>query len=278
MPRQQQPDQIRRSYYEALLPIVHSITKAAFDPGEVVSLLRQERAEADAAAELLARTQAHLRPDVDRKARALELVRKAGERAAAAFRPTEVEDVAKTFGKRTSVWQKNQIERQTRAAFGVELNQIEPGVTAKLEGFAAENVSLIKDISQRYFDRLKADVMEAFDSGMRPETLADRLIERDGMAERDAIRIARDQIGKLNGELNQERQEQMGVTGYIWRTAKDNRVRDNHGDLDGEHFEWSDPPMGGGTSADEEGHPGSGIQCRCYAEPDLAPLLGGDES
>lgn len=68
----------------------------------------------------------------------------------------------------------------------------------------------------------------------------------------------------------------MGVTGYIWRTANDNRVRDNHGDLDGQRFTWDDPPMGGGTSEDEPGHSGSGIQCRCYAEPDLSPLLGGD--
>lgn len=263
LPRQQQPDQIRREYYLALLPIVHRISSAVLPAAEIVGLLAHER-EQEARSEAAMRA---LRGDVDNKQRALELVRKAGERAAAAFQASEVRKVAEKFGKRTSEFQKQQLDKQTRSAFGVELNTLEPAVTVKLEGFAAENASLIKNVSQRYFERIKGDVLEAFESGTRPETLAQLFVDRDDMSERDAMRIARDQIGKLNGQLNEERQTQMGVTGYIWRTAQDNRVRDEHSEREGEHFEWDDPP--------EDGHPGEPIQCRCYAEPDLAPLTEG---
>ena len=92
--------------------------------------------------------------------------------------------------------------------------------------------------------------------------------ERYGMAEDDARRIARDQIGKLNAQVNQERQESMGVTRFVWRTMRDDRVRDEHQELEGEVFSWDDPPA--------EGLPGEDVQCRCYSEPDFSDLIGGD--
>jgi SPP1 gp7 family putative phage head morphogenesis protein len=97
--------------------------------------------------------------------------------------------------------------------------------------------------------------------------------ERDGMAERDALRIARDQIGKLNAQFNEERQTQLGVTQFVWRTANDSRVRDSHAHLEGEVFNWSDPP-----TDDETGEtiiPGSAVQCRCYGEPVFDQILEG---
>lgn len=254
-PRAHQPDLIRKEYLTALMPFVRAAT-AEVDRvrGHIVRLLKEERAE-----------QAGRMDADDRKARAKELLAQAAARAAAAWRPTEVYAVAKKFGQRTNDFQRAQLDQQVRSAMGVSLSMIERPITAKLEGFAALNVDLIKTVPERYFDRIRMDVEDAFDSGMEPDTLADLFIERDGMAENDARRIARDQIGKLNGQLNEERQTAMGVSGYIWRTANDSRVRDEHADREGQHFDWDDPP--------EDGHPGEPIQCRCFAEPDLDPIL-----
>lgn len=255
IPRQKQPDGIRADYYRAILPFVETADAAfaAVKP-KVIELLRQER-----------RMQGHA--DASNKEQAKKLIAEAAARASAAWRPSEIADAAKRYARRTSDFNKEQLGRQVQAAFSVPLSALEPQVTVRIEEFAAINVDLITSVSGRYFDRIRQDVEEAFDSGEHPDTLADTLEERTGMSENDARRIARDQIGKLNANLNQDRQERMGVTGYTWRTMQDERVREEHAILEGEHFEWDDPP--------EDGHPGEAIQCRCYAEPDFEPLLEG---
>lgn len=265
MPRQQHPDLVAKEYLSALMPFVRVAThEVAKVREQIVGMLRQERAEDERREAAAEATRSDAGP---RSKEAQALIDRAARQAAAAFEPRQITAVAKKFGTRTSEHQKRQLDAEVRAAVGVPLAMLEAPIVAKLEGFAALNVDLIKTVSERYFDRLRLDVTEAFESGMHPETLAELFVERDGMAENDARRIARDQIGKLNGQLNEERQKGMGVSGYTWRTANDNRVRDEHTEREGQHYEWSDPP--------EDGHPGEAIQCRCFAEPDLGPILEG---
>lgn len=258
VPRQQQPDLIRASYYNAIMPHVQTsfVAFARVRP-EIVGLLRAERAE-----------QAH-RTDSPRSKQAQALIDRAAAQAADAFAPHQLYATAQQYARRTSEFNRQQLGRQVEAAISVPLSALEPTVSSKLDAFATANVELIKTVPERYFDGIRSTVEAAFDSGTHPDTLAQQLVDRDGVAESDAMRIARDQIGKLNGQLNQERQQQMGVTGYIWRTMNDERVRDEHAEREGEHFEWSEPP--------EDGHPGEAIQCRCYSEPDFSALLAKDD-
>jgi len=186
---------------------------------------------------------------------------------------TALHKVTAKFGKRLNKHQQEQLDRQVRAAIGVEYKSLPQATLDKVEPWTRANVDLIVTVPERHFARLRADIDEAYSSGMRPETLAKRLRAHSHASEYDARRIARDQISKLNGELNSARQQTAGIKGYIWRSGRDNRVRDNHGDLDGTEQLWAEPPMGGGTDETEPGHPGDGIQCRCYAEPDLSALL-----
>lgn len=259
LPKQSQPDLIRVEYWKALLPLVRVASHAfAHEKPELLRMVKEWRARGDA----------RLDAD-DGKKRAGDLVDRAARRSAQDFQPYRVYVEAEKFARRTSLYQRDQLDRQVRAGLGVPLSMVEPAIRGQLEGFAALNVDLIKTVPDRYFDRIRQDVLEAYETGMHPDTLAELFEERDGMSERDALRIARDQIGKLNAQLNQTRQEAMGVTGYTWRTMNDNLVRDEHQELEGEFFTWDDPPA--------EGNPGEPIQCRCFAEPDFGPLLQTDE-
>ena len=114
--------------------------------------------------------------------------------------------------------------------------------------------------------------------------------------ERAAL-IARDQSGKAMSSFNQARLENCGFDYYIWRCQDDirtagnpngddkelakkklkyrkagnlfvyegnagtdtSKAHGNHWDREGKLFSWKTPPP--------DGHPGMGIQCRCYAEP-----------
>jgi len=78
--------------------------------------------------------------------------------------------------------------------------------------------------------------------------------------------IARDQTAKLNADLNQTRQEALGIEEYRWVTAKDDRVRPTHAANEGKIFRWDARPGQPGYP-NATGHPGKDIQCRCIAQP-----------
>jgi len=256
MVRQQQPDAIRLEYFKAIMPhIQHQIAQFGWVRTDILQLLVEERRE---------RGDSRM-DDIERKRRSEDLIKRGAIAMVNAFRPTALYDIAEQFGKRTSQFSHQQLDRQVRQALGVPLMSVEKPIRDLLPGFATDNVALIKTVGERYHERISKDVQEAFDSGVHPETLAQRFVELDDIAESDARRIARDQIGKLNADFNQERQESLGITGYIWRTSNDERVRNEHADREGEHFEWDDPP--------EDGAPGEAVMCRCFAEPDLSPII-----
>ena len=105
--------------------------------------------------------------------------------------------------------------------------------------------------------------------GEAPEgfSLREQLSTIEGITDRRAQLIARDQTAKLVTKIDEVRQRDVGVTQYTWRTSHDERVRPSHEDNDGQVFSWDAPPP-------ETGHPGEDINCRCTAEPDLSGILG----
>jgi len=176
--------------------------------------------------------------------------------------------LAERMADRASTHQRGQLQRQVKAAVGVDLALADRGVRPHVQQFVAENVALIKSVPQMYFDDVEKRVLMGMREGLRHTEIAAQLEERFGVAESRAKLIARDQVNKFTGALNKVRQEQLGIGAYIWRTMNDNRVRSEHEDREGRHFTWDAPP--------EDGHPGEPINCRCYAEPDFAGIVEGE--
>lgn len=136
-----------------------------------------------------------------------------------------------------------------------------PSESALHRRWVAESVDLIKTVDARYFEGLRKGVLEAVERGRPTSELRQLIQRRGGIARRQAALIARDQIGKLNGQITQLRQTELGVDAYFWTTAGDDRVREEHAARDGQRFRWDRPP--------DDGHPGEPIGCRCVAYPDL---------
>ncbi len=173
---------------------------------------------------------------------------------------TEIQNV---FG-RTNEYAARGLQRQIKGVLGFDVLSSVPGLDDMSKLFVKQNVSLITSVATDYLDDIEQTVLRAFRSGLRSGELADMLTERYGVAENRAALIAQDQIGKLNGELVQDRQTALGIDSYIWSTSEDERVRPEHEDRDGVSFEWDSPP--------EDGNPGQPIRCRCTALPDLSKL------
>ena len=91
------------------------------------------------------------------------------------------------------------------------------------------------------------------------EKIEEELKKSEEIGENRARLIARDQTSKFNGQLTQLRQQELGITSYIWTTSKDERVRSTHRVLDGKTFTWE--------KGSKIGHPGQEINCRCIAQP-----------
>ena len=97
-----------------------------------------------------------------------------------------------------------------------------------------------------------------------PEMVDD--LQRQTGADRNRARFwARDQASKFYGSVNETRQTEAGIPGYIWRCVTDGRTRDNHYVMNGTYHEWKNPPAVGLNG--EKRHPGEDWNCRCWAEP-----------
>ena len=174
-------------------------------------------------------------------------------------------------------FQAGQLNKQLSAAIGerISLDIVgnEPWLQAAVDDFVKENVALIKSIPEQFFAELEKTLSRDIADGARWEDLAETIQERYDVSESRAELIARDQVGKFNGDLAKERQTDLGVGAFIWRTMGDERVRTDetagddlgHVERNGTTYKWSDPPEGE--------IPGQPIQCRCYAEPDVFSAL-----
>jgi uncharacterized protein with gpF-like domain len=107
------------------------------------------------------------------------------------------------------------------------------------------------------------------------------------LSETRAAFLARDLTGKLNGKIEEKLQTSLGIPGYIWQTAADERVRGrpggkypnavpSHWDIDSMTCKWSDPSIYSldygrnwvpRTPMMPTTHPGEDWQCRCVGPP-----------
>ena len=163
----------------------------------------------------------------------------------------------------------NQINQQFRKILGLDIvGSLTVDLSATLDAFNESNVGLIKSIPEKYLDDVKEMTLRNFRAGNRFSEWSKDLEDRFGVSKSRAALIARDQTNKLNGELNQIRNQELGLDEYTWRTSMDERVRESHKVLEGRVFSYTDP-----EKQPPEGHPGQPIQCRCQAEPNVEAAL-----
>ena len=142
---------------------------------------------------------------------------------------------------------------------------INSNVSRAVQVAISRNVQLIKTIPSQYLNQVEKAIFAGLQNGDSGQDLKKVIMELNGQNERRAKLIARDQLQKLTSELSKAREQDAGITGYIWRTSADERVREDHKANDGKRFNWNSPPS--------TGHPGEAVNCRCIAEPDMSTVL-----
>jgi SPP1 gp7 family putative phage head morphogenesis protein len=180
-----------------------------------------------------------------------------------------LEKAAESAASGVATYQGRQLRRAFVSSLGVDLLTLmdeDPNLRPIIQDFTKQNVSLIRSISKRYLSEVEEIIIEAVQDGKKSARLIRDIAHRGEVARSRAELIAKDQMGKFYGRLNETRQQALGMKRYRWRTMRDEKVREEHAARDNEIFEWSDPP--------EDGHPGTPVNCRCYAEPIIEEVLG----
>ena len=150
---------------------------------------------------------------------------------------------------------KARFTRSMRRYLGVRLNFMSDAVIGPwMERHVTDSVKLIRTLGATQKDFFRAKLLDTMRETPFDQSQVYRLAREAGSNTLHRARlIAADQTGKALGGLNQIRQQQNGISEYIWSTSTDERVRPTHVENEGQVFAWGSPPA--------TGHPGHEIRC-----------------
>jgi len=266
-----EPRALEKQYQKRLTRIIKEFKKIV--KVNIVSQLPALVAEADIAKG----KQDHARLDQSVFTKVRSLVQATRSGLEGLYSRDEISKQAREAAGTVDRFNKDKLNKTYKALVGIDLAMDDPFITEMLNIFAEDNAELIINISDNVMSGIQTEITRGLRKGTRAPQIAQKILgrvkDKEGFksvfakAETRAKLIARDQINKLNGDLNRQRQETVGVKKYIWRTSRDERVRDSH-QLEGEIFTWTGTKSESGKSKPRGGlNPGEDFNCRCWAEP-----------
>jgi SPP1 gp7 family putative phage head morphogenesis protein len=130
--------------------------------------------------------------------------------------------------------------RSVLSATDVDLNTILTAADVEDTVAAAVNwnTSLVRDVSDELRRRIANSVFAGFQRRAPATEIAKEIREATGIARARAVRIAGDQTVKLGARLNQARQEQAGITHYVWVHSGKAHPRSWHLARNGRTYPW----------------------------------------
>lgn len=186
-------------------------------------------------------------------------------------------ELAGTFINRVD----NNIKVKTAKKYGkaVDIQDVPMMQTSKIndiiEASVQRNVALIQDIPEKVLYQIEQVITSGMTSGASIDSMTDEIAEKFDIARRRAKNIAKDQASKVNANLNQARQESLGIRAYNWHTEEDDKVRKSHTHRNNKAYAWDKKDIGKKLAdgriildpwVDDIGHPGHDYGCRCGAE------------
>lgn len=189
----------------------------------------------------------------------------------------------------------SQWKKQTEQVLGFEYATDDSFWEETRRQWANENYGHLQGYSEEHRRRIREAVNRGIRQNISTKEIMDEIKNINNWKDNKVELLARDQTGKLNGIITKRRQEEVGISIYIWQTAQDERVRETHKNINGMWCKWSDNNVYANPSTDiernEQGNivkvnwksrpssmpqgaiPGSEIQCRCQAIPFWEPVI-----
>lgn len=196
---------------------------------------------------------------------------------------TKVYSGMKESAKELKEFEDREFEKQLEKSINVSIKEQSEWWPSMSENWANTNYKLIRSNASAFTDKINMIVERAVANGTTVRDLQAQIQKATtGLSDYKCRLLARDQIGKLQGQISQGQMGEIGLNMYIWSTSGDERVRDSHQEMEGLLCRWDDATVysadGGKTwiprpSGAVEMHPGQDIQCRCVALAYFPELL-----
>lgn len=205
---------------------------------------------------------------------------------------------AAVFGFNKKQWNKS-----TKKTLGFPYESNENWRNEVFRQWALENYTLLRRYGTDFIARINEIVSRGVRAGISVKDIMKEIKNAKNMTKNKAKLLARDQVGKLTGELTKRRQTEAGINYYRWSTAKDERVRGrpggrypkaipSHWAMEGKLCRWDDDSVYADMSdviKDKKGNvkinwkkrtgkmpkatPGEQILCRCTAIPFMIDII-----
>lgn len=187
-----------------------------------------------------------------------------------------------------------QFQKQLQNGIGVSFQTDASWWSDTKTTWAGNNYNLIVSNARNYVNQINNLAEQAVVNGWSSKQLQEQIKKAsNGLSDKKCRLLARDQIGKLQGQVAEAQMEEIGLEMYIWDTSGDERVRGNpagkyptavpsHYVMDGLLCRWDDATVyskdNGKTWINRPAnavklHPGRDIQCRCVALAYIPELL-----
>lgn len=165
-----------------------------------------------------------------------------------------LQDLHKQFHKVTPADLEIPVEMNDASREKIKADYIS-NIDLKIKGWGADAIERVRD-----------RVILEVGAGTRAEKLKDVLFSEFGVTESRVKFIARQETSLFVSKFRQTRYEDAGIDQYRWSTSNDERVRDDHKDLNNRVFSWDNPPIVDKRTG-RKANPGEDFGCRCVALP-----------
>lgn len=174
------------------------------------------------------------------------------------------ERLARRFVGRLSKAEKARFEQALKDAGWTVKFRTPRGVNNILQSAIIENVKLIKNLPEKYFMDVQSACSIAIQNGKDLEFLERELRKIEGINERRARTIARDQSNKITAALDREHASNLGITDAVWvYTYGSKEPRHTHVEMDGKRFKLSEGLYDPNPKVARKIQPAELINCRC---------------
>lgn len=174
------------------------------------------------------------------------------------------EKLARRFVGRLSKAEKARFEQALKDAGWTVKFRTPRGVNNILQSAVIENVKLIKNLPEKYFMDVQSACSIAIQNGKDLEFLEHELRKIEGINERRARTIARDQSNKITAALDREHASNLGITDAVWvYTYGSKEPRHTHVEMDGKRFKLSEGLYDPNPKVARKIQPAELINCRC---------------
>lgn len=163
------------------------------------------------------------------------------------------------FIKTTEAWHRRRFA-QAFAPTGVNIGALldRADVKTTLDAVIGENVALIRSLDDQMRNGISGATFRALQNRTTGRDLAREIRGIAGAGQRRAELIASDQLQKLTGLLDEQRQRQAGIDKFEWAHSGKANPREIHKARDGKVYAWTDPVA-------KTDPPGRAIRCGCRA-------------